>query len=76
MGDWVRLAGGFVLSTGALLIAFDFRHLGLRAYDLVAERSPGGGVDPRFTPDVLRVIVGTLGAAALAVTGVRAFAML
>ncbi|MFF2641095.1 hypothetical protein ACFVUB_14755 [Streptomyces niveus] len=76
MGDGVRLAGGFALGIGALLIAFDVRHLGLRAYDLVAERSPGGGLDPRFTPDVLRVIVGTLGAAALAVTGVRVLAML
>ncbi|MFE3589053.1 hypothetical protein ACFXOY_16170 [Streptomyces niveus] len=65
MGDWVRLAGGFALGIGALLIAFDVRHLGLRAYDLVAERSPGGGLDPR-----------TLGAAASAVTGVWVFAML
>ncbi|WP_162793852.1 hypothetical protein [Streptomyces paludis] len=70
------MAAGLVVGGGALVIAFDVRNLGLRAYDLLAERSPGGGLDPRFSPDVLRGIAGVLGVAGLAVAGVRTFGML
>ncbi|RDG35560.1 hypothetical protein [Streptomyces corynorhini] len=76
MADWVRLTAGLVVGGGALVIAFDVRHLGLRFYDLLAEWSPGGGLDPRFSPDVLRGIAGVLGVVGLAVTGVRVFGML
>ncbi|MFJ9430698.1 hypothetical protein ACIRQY_13675 [Streptomyces sp. NPDC101490] len=71
MGDWIPLLLPLAFSVGALLIAFDYRNLGLRAYDLVARRAPGDGLDPRFTPDALRLIAGFLGAVFLVVVGVQ-----
>ncbi|MFB7238292.1 hypothetical protein ACFCXK_26295 [Streptomyces sp. NPDC056269] len=71
MGDWVPLLLPFAFSIGALVVALDYRNFGLKAYDLMARRAPGGGLDPRFTPDVLRVIAGILGAVFLVVTGVQ-----
>ncbi|MEV5989670.1 hypothetical protein AB0L85_32810 [Streptomyces sp. NPDC052051] len=75
MGDWLSLVWGGVVGAGATVIALDYRNVGLRVYDLMAQRSPGGGVDPRFSPDVMRGIFGVLGVGFLAVTGVRAFGM-
>ncbi|MFF5922661.1 hypothetical protein ACFY8C_30665 [Streptomyces flavochromogenes] len=75
MGDWLSLIGGGVVGVGATVIALDYRSIGLRAYDLMARQSPGGGVDPRLSPDVMRVIAGVLGVVFLAATGVRAFGM-
>ncbi|MFE9296450.1 hypothetical protein [Streptomyces niveus] len=72
----VHLASSLVIGAGALMIAFDYRSRGLRAYNLMAARSPGGGVDPRFSSDVLRVIVGVLGTVVLVSAGVRAFGLL
>ncbi|MET8556035.1 hypothetical protein ABZV64_13905 [Streptomyces sp. NPDC004959] len=50
----------FIWSTMAFLIgaaiAFDYRNLAIRAYDIMSAASPGGGVSPRFTPDHLRII--------------------
>lgn len=73
---WVQLAVGPVAGAGALVIAFDYRNLGPRAYQLVASRSPGGGADPRFSPDVLRVIAGVFGTVMLANAGLRAHGLL
>lgn len=75
MGDWPSLIWGGAVGAGATVIALDCRNVGLRVYDLIAQRSPGGGVDPRFSPDVMRGIFGVLGVVSLAVTGVRAFGM-
>ncbi|MER7965774.1 hypothetical protein [Streptomyces ardesiacus] len=75
MGDWLSLVWGGVVGAGAMVIALDYRNFGLRAYDLMAQRSPGGGIDPRFSSDVMRVICGVLGVGSLAVTGARAFGM-
>ncbi|MFI9742410.1 hypothetical protein [Streptomyces sp. NPDC052494] len=75
MGDWLSLIWGGVVGAGATVIALDYRNIGLRVYDLIAQQSPGGGVDPRFSPDVMRVIAGVLGVVFLAATGVRAFGM-
>ncbi|MFG2172353.1 hypothetical protein ACGFMO_13340 [Streptomyces niveus] len=52
------------------MIAFDYRNLGLRVYDLMPPCSPGG-VGPRFSPDVPRVIVGVIGTAVLVAAAVR-----
>ncbi|MGW8364535.1 hypothetical protein ACWGK1_28725 [Streptomyces wedmorensis] len=75
MGDWLSLVWGGVAGVGATVIALDYRNVGLRVYDLIAQRSPGGGVDPRFSPDIMRGIFGVLGAVFLVVTGMRAFGM-
>ncbi|MFJ4910660.1 hypothetical protein ACIQCR_34845 [Streptomyces sp. NPDC093249] len=75
MGDWLSLVWGGVVGAGATVIALDYRNVGLRVYDLIAQRSPGGGVDTRFPPDVMRGIAGVLGAVFLAATGVRAVVM-
>lgn len=72
----MQLTVSLAVAAGALAIAFDYCGLGLRAYDLVASRSPGGGVDPRFSPDVLRVIAGVLGTVMLASVGIRAQGLL
>ncbi|MFI2285934.1 hypothetical protein [Streptomyces niveus] len=58
-----------MIGAGALMIAFDYRNLGLRVYDLMPPRSPGG-VGPRFSPDVPRVIVGVIGTAVLVAAAV------
>ncbi|CAM5545105.1 MULTISPECIES: hypothetical protein [Streptomyces] len=72
MGDWVlSFVVPFASSVGALVIAFDYRNLGLRAYDLMARWVPGG-VNPRFSPDVLRVIVGFFGVVLLVAIGAQA----
>lgn len=76
MGDWVSLVWGGVVGTGATAIALDYRNVGLRVYDLIAQRSPGGGVDPWFSPDIMRGVFGVLGVVFLAATGMRAFGML
>ncbi|MEU6661732.1 hypothetical protein [Streptomyces sp. NPDC046821] len=54
------------------MIALDYRNIALRFYDLMAARSPGGGIDPRFTPGVLRVIAGALGVVCLVAVAVQA----
>ncbi|MFJ7961771.1 hypothetical protein ACIQ62_36340 [Streptomyces sp. NPDC096319] len=75
MGDWLSLIWGGVVGAGAMVFALDCRNIGMRAYDLMVQKSPGGGVDPRFSPDVMRVVAGVLGVVFLAATGVRAFGM-
>ncbi|MFE9782248.1 hypothetical protein ACFYPA_29385 [Streptomyces sp. NPDC005775] len=75
MGDWLSLVWGGAVGAGATVIALDYRNVGLRVYDVIVQRSPGGGVDPRFSPDVMRGIFGVLGVVFLAVTGVRAAGM-
>ncbi|MFB6958020.1 hypothetical protein ACFCYB_13460 [Streptomyces sp. NPDC056309] len=73
MADWLSLVWGGVVGAGATVIALDYRNVGLRVYDVITQCSPGGGVDPRFSPDVMRGIFGVLGVVSLVVTGVRAF---
>ncbi|NUK89323.1 hypothetical protein [Streptomyces lunaelactis] len=75
MGGWSSLVYDLVVGLGAMVIAFDYRNLGLRFYDLIDRWTPGGGVDPRFSPDVLRVIAGAVGVAVLALAAVRGFDM-
>ncbi|MFE7568220.1 hypothetical protein ACFU76_14860 [Streptomyces sp. NPDC057539] len=75
-GDWISLTWGFVFGLCAMVIAFDYRNVGLRFYDLVASLPPGGGVDPRFSPDVMRCISGLLGVISLTSTGIEAYGML
>ncbi|MFE9310361.1 hypothetical protein ACFYM5_22105 [Streptomyces sp. NPDC006706] len=76
MGGWMPLMLPIMAGIGGLLIALDYRNCGLRVYDLMARWSPGGGIDPRFSPDVLRVIAGLLGTILLVVAGVQAIDLL
>ncbi|MFB6962452.1 hypothetical protein ACFCYB_37115 [Streptomyces sp. NPDC056309] len=76
MGGWMPLMLPIVAGIGGLVIALDYRNCGLRVYDLLARWSPGGGIDPRFSPDVLRVIAGLLGTILLVVAGVQAIDLL
>ncbi|MEU6840826.1 hypothetical protein ABZ930_02985 [Streptomyces sp. NPDC046716] len=72
MDHRLRLVWWLVVGVGAIVIALDYRNIALKFYDLMAARSPGGGIDPRFTPDVLRVLAGVLGVACLVVVAVQA----
>ncbi|MFH8258180.1 hypothetical protein ACH4D8_25090 [Streptomyces roseolus] len=65
-----------VVGTGGLVIAFDYRNLGLKAYDRLARRAPGGGFGTRFTPAVLRAFGGVMGAVLLVDAGIRVAALL
>ncbi|WP_392752773.1 hypothetical protein [Streptomyces sp. LN590] len=76
MGDWQTLTWQLVVGIGAIVIALDYRNIGLRFYDRMAARSPGGGIDPRFSPDVLRVMAGVLGVVFLTAAGFQTFGML
>ncbi|MFE5007019.1 hypothetical protein ACFRJ3_20645 [Streptomyces sp. NPDC056696] len=76
MGDWIPLMLPILAGAGGLVIAFDYRNCGLRVYDLMVRWSPGGGIDPRFSPDVLRVIAGLLGTILLVAAGVQAIDLL
>ncbi|MFJ5155322.1 hypothetical protein ACIQCF_27830 [Streptomyces sp. NPDC088353] len=76
MGGWMPLMLPIMAGIGGLVIALDYRNCGLRVYDLMARWSPGGGIDPRFSPDVLRVIAGLLGTILLVVAGVQAIDLL
>ncbi|UDM05505.1 hypothetical protein [Streptomyces longhuiensis] len=75
MGDRLSLVWGGAVGAGATVIALDYRSVGLRVYDLIAQRSPGDGVDPRFSPDIMRGIFGVLGVVFLSATGMSAFGM-
>ncbi|GHB06416.1 hypothetical protein ACIQRS_31420 [Streptomyces termitum] len=76
MDGWIPLLLPLAFSACALLVAFDYRNFGLKVYDLMARRSPGGGLDPRFTPDALRVLAGFLGVIFLVATGVQMIGLL
>lgn len=65
----IHLIWGLAVGAVGLSIAFDYRNIGLRAYDLLAARTPGGPPDPRFSPDVFRVIWGIVGIAGVCVVG-------
>ncbi|GHJ92084.1 hypothetical protein ACH4MA_16085 [Streptomyces roseolus] len=79
MGDWpdeIDLLLLLVIGIGGLVIAFDYRNLGLKAYDRLSRWAPGGGFGTRFTPAVLRAIGGVMGAIFLIDAGVRVAALL
>ncbi|MFG2565392.1 hypothetical protein ACGFR6_08125 [Streptomyces sp. NPDC048567] len=57
------------------LIAFDYRNLALRVYDILAAVSPGGPPGPRFTPDHLRIIWALVAVVFTGVAAVRAVAL-
>ncbi|MFB8438084.1 hypothetical protein ACFC7A_03420 [Streptomyces niveus] len=76
MGDWIPLMLPITVGIGGLAIALDCRNFGLRVYDLLVRWSPGGGIDPRFSPDVLRVIAGLLGTILLVAAGVQTVGLL
>jgi hypothetical protein len=58
MFHFVWAVAVFVLGS---LIAFDYRNLALRVYDVIGMVSPGGSPSPRFTPDHLRIVWGYSG---------------
>ncbi|MFD6990404.1 hypothetical protein [Streptomyces sp. NPDC059943] len=72
MGDWIPLMLPIAVGIGGLAIALDCRNFGLWVYDLMARWSPGGGIDPSFSPDVLRAIAGLLGTILLVAAGAQA----
>ncbi|MFD5751586.1 hypothetical protein [Streptomyces sp. NPDC127033] len=61
------IAWGVIMATTGFTVAFDYRNIGLRFYDFMAARTPGGSIDPRFTPDFVRIIWGIMGTAGLCV---------
>jgi hypothetical protein len=72
MFHFVWAVAVFVLGS---LIAFDYRNLALRVYDVIGMVSPGGSPSPRFTPDHLRIVWGLLAVISAAVAVVRAWAL-
>ncbi|MFE4674100.1 hypothetical protein [Streptomyces sp. NPDC056723] len=72
MDHRLQLVWWLAVGVGGIVIALDYRNIALKFYDLMAERSPGGGIDPRFTPGVLRVLAGLLGIACLIAATVQA----
>ncbi|MEU7335769.1 hypothetical protein [Streptomyces sp. NPDC007074] len=76
MDHWLQFVWWLVVAVGAMVIALDYRNIALRFYDLMAARSPGGGIDPRFSPNVLRVLAGLLGIVCLVVIVVQAVSAL
>lgn len=71
MGDWIPLLLPLVAGIGGVVVAFDYRNLGQRFYDLLAKLLPGG-IRPDVSPDRLRVLTGLLGMLLLVITGVQA----
>ncbi|MEE1797563.1 hypothetical protein PUR57_02490 [Streptomyces sp. JV176] len=63
----LHIAWGVIMATAGFTVGFDYRNIGLRVYDFVSAHSPSGSVDPRFTPDIFRIIWGIMGIAGLCV---------
>ncbi|MFI5757394.1 hypothetical protein [Streptomyces sp. NPDC051569] len=55
------------------IIAFDYRNLGMRAYDLACAFTPGGPPGPSFSPDRFRILWGILGLGSSAAVGVYVY---
>ncbi|MFE2944941.1 hypothetical protein ACFXKG_38790 [Streptomyces sp. NPDC059255] len=64
---------GVIMATAGFTIAFDYRNIGLRFYDFMAAHTPDGSIDPRFTPDICRIIWGIMGTIGLCVAAFNIF---
>lgn len=69
----ISFAWGILLGIFGVLVAIDFRGLGVRVYDLICSLTPGGPPDPRFSLGLVRILWGALGIVGITLACVEIF---